>query len=165
MTTWFISDTHFGEQPARRRKLSGLDATSLDALIERNWRERVASDDVVWHLGDIGKNWRLLADLPGVKHLILAHASDRRPAIRNSAIFASIHETHLLPVSSGALFLIHNPDDCPPDVRDNVVHGHHHYDPPRRGHRSVCVDHIGWAPISLDELLQAKSGTQATPCI
>lgn len=153
MTTWLISDTHFGEQPGRRRKSSGMDAEQLDALIRQNWMDRVAADDEIWHVGDIGKNWQTIAGLPGRKHLILAHASDRRAAIRNSGIFASIQDTAQLEYAGKSYFLIHNPDQPREGPLVDVIHGHHHYRPADPGHYSVCVDHWNWAPVRLPDLV------------
>jgi calcineurin-like phosphoesterase family protein len=130
-----------------------MSAEELDALIERNWRERVAPTDVVWHLGDIGANWRRLETLPGIKHLVLAHASDRKAAIRNSGIFASIQDSAVLDYAGRAFFLIHNPDQPREGPLRGVIHGHHHYDAPEIGCISVCVDHLDWAPAEIENLI------------
>jgi calcineurin-like phosphoesterase family protein len=158
MTVWLISDTHFGEQPARRCKASGLSADELDMLIQHNWRTRVAPDDTVWHLGDVGRTWQVLKNLPGTKHLILAHASDRRPAIARAQVFASIQEHATLPTLAGPRFLVHNPDPWAADPRTDIVHGHHHYHPSAPGRRSVCVDHNGWGPVALEEEVVSPVG-------
>ena len=153
MTTWFISDTHFGEQPARRQKAAGLTASELDARILGNWRDEVSDGDEIWHLGDIGKSWRVLLALPGRKHLILAHNSDRRPVIAKSGVFATIQERHRLVANGHTLDLIHNPDDSEPTPGVPLVHGHYHYRAPGPGCVSVCVDHCNWGPVSLDRVL------------
>jgi len=160
MPVWLISDTHFGEQPKRRIKRSGMTAEQLDALIERNWRERISPQDTVWHLGDIGKGWRLLADLPGEKHLILAHAPDRRRAIQDSKIFATTSDAARLRCAAGELLLIHNPDPVCPDEQAIVIHGHHHYDDPLPGRISVCVDHSRWGPVPLEGICERIASWQ-----
>ena len=156
MTIWMISDTHFGEQPARRRKLSGLTADQLDDLIVQNWRQSVGVEDTVWHLGDIGKDWRRLEGLPGVKHLILAHTSDRRASVRDSGIFASIQEYAHLPIGDRSFFLVHNPDQPRFGPAVDVIHGHHHYDIPAPGHFAVCVDHQGWGPSKFEDVIARR---------
>lgn len=156
MTIWMISDTHFGEQPARRCNASGMAPAELDALIVRLWRERVAADDTVWHLGDIGKAWRTLLDLPGEKYLVLAHASDRRAAIAKSDAFISIREQAHLDHNGQSYLLVHDPDPLPDDPTIPVIHGHHHYRSPSPGCWSACVDHIGWGPIAIDALLERE---------
>jgi calcineurin-like phosphoesterase family protein len=132
-----------------------MDGDALDDLIVCNWRERISADDVVWHLGDIGRDWRRLEDLPGRKHLILAHASDRRPAIAKSNVFETIAETATIEHAGRQFFLIHNPDQPRPGPLAGVIHGHHHYDEPAYGHIAVCVDHLSWGPMKLDDLVAA----------
>lgn len=131
-----------------------MTAEQLDALIEHNWRTQVSPGDALWHLGDIGPNWGLLADLADRKHLILAHAAVRPAAIRTSAIFETIAETHRLSSPAGELLLINNPDLVPPGEPAAVVPGHHHYDPAKPGRHPVCVDHTAWAPTDLDALVR-----------
>lgn len=156
MKTWLISDTHFGEQPKRRRAQSGLSGDELDAQIRRNWLAQIGSDDLVWHLGDIGRDWRQLEGLPGTKKLVLAHASDRRPAIKNSGLFSEIVEHVWLEHGGSRHFMVHNPDQPRLGPDTGVIHGHHHYRAPDPGNSSVCVDHHGWAPIELDALLKTR---------
>ena len=77
MTTFFISDTHFGHGGALglyRRPFSSVAAMN-EGMVER-WNETVGPDDVVWHLGDFAIRQRpavvaeLLARLCGHKHLV-----------------------------------------------------------------------------------------------
>lgn len=158
MTTWFIADNHFGKQPLGRVEWSGLTPGELNALIEANWRERVAEEDVVWHPGDIGPDWRRLETLPGVKHLILGNddKKDRqvRTEIEESPIFEAVCNRHRLPVNGGSLFLIHIPTDARREPAKEVIHGHLHHLPSEAGHRSVSVDQIGWTPQSLQDFLR-----------
>lgn len=153
MTIWFIADTHFGEQPKRRQMHSGMSAAELDDTIARRWRERVAESDVVWHLGDVGRDWRRVADLPGIKHLVLGNGDTAPQRMKKSELFASVVPFHRLAVADGSLYLIHIPEDALAQPSHEVVHGHHHHAEPLPGHRSVSVDRTSWGPITLDELL------------
>lgn len=158
MTIWFTADTHFGEQPRTRHKASGLPADALDVLIEQRWRERVADGDTVWHLGDVGKDWQRLADLPGTKHLILGNCDAAPKKMAASPIFASLGQSHRLALpDGGSLYLIHIPEQALDRPANDVVHGHHHHRTPRPGHRSVSVDRIDWGRVSLEELLLRES--------
>lgn len=130
-----------------------MTADELDNLIAANWVSKVKPRDTVWHLGDIGRDWRRLEELPGTKHLVLAHASDRRPAIAKSGIFASIQEQAWIEFKGRSFFLVHNPDQPRAGPGENVIHGHHHYDRPAAGHIAVCVDHTGWGPMAIGELV------------
>ena len=77
MTTFFISDTHFGHGGALglyRRPFSSVAAMN-EGMVER-WNETVGPDDVVWHLGDFAIRQKpevvaeILARLHGHKHLL-----------------------------------------------------------------------------------------------
>ena len=131
-----------------------FEQAAFHAWIERNgnWREQVGPNDTLWHLSETGPRWRLLAALPGRKHLILAHAADRTAAIRNSGIFETIAETHRLSSPAGELLLIHNPGRVLPSEPAAVIHGRHHYDPQSLVANPICVEHTTWAPIDLDVL-------------
>lgn len=149
MTIWFIADTHFGEQPKGRLKASGLSAEELDALIEERWREKIAGGDEVWHLGDVG-DWRRLADLPGVKHLIFGNCDGARKAMRSSPLFASTAVSHRTEIGGRALFLVHNPEHAAKDEEALVVHGHLHAKPSTHSNGwSVSVDRHDWGPVQL----------------
>jgi calcineurin-like phosphoesterase family protein len=80
MTTFFISDTHFGDAPRLRvdkRPFASIE--DMDRAIVERWNEVVAPDDEVWHLGDFAlgpppsRIAELLAGLPGQKHLIVGN--------------------------------------------------------------------------------------------
>src|SRR5215210_2534672 len=75
MTTFFTSDTHFGDPRVLcidRRPFPSIPAHDA-ALVER-WNATVAPEDEVWHLGDFAlgpspaRVVALLADLHGRKH-------------------------------------------------------------------------------------------------
>jgi calcineurin-like phosphoesterase family protein len=54
MTTWWTSDTHFSHANIIRysnRPFGSVD--EMNRALISNWNERVAADDVVWHLGDL----------------------------------------------------------------------------------------------------------------
>ncbi len=157
MTIWFIADTHFGEQPKTRQRLSGMDADTLDALMVEGWRATVADDDVVWHLGDVSRDWERLVDLPGTKHLIFGNTDKARVRMAASPIFASTADRHVLATDAGPLFLIHIPEQAGDAPAGMVVHGHHHHRDPKPCQRSVSVDRSNWAPVALDTLL-AQAG-------
>lgn len=153
MKIWFIADTHFGEQPRGRVKASGLSAEALDALIAERWRERVAPDDQVYHLGDVGTPIGQVRDLPGRKICVLGNGDRSQKAVREAQAFEAVHKQLLLPIADGALFLVHDPRHAPADPGGAIVHGHTHAADPAPGHRSVSVDRTDWAPICLEELL------------
>lgn len=152
MTTWFIADPHFGEQPKGRQRAAALSADELDALIEQRWCERIAADDVVWHLGDVG-DWRRLARLPGVKHLIFGNNDKGRRQTADSGVFASTAGLHRFKADTGIFFLIHDPAHADKAETAPVIHGHLHSLPsPAPGFVSVSVDRHGWSPVRVEEI-------------
>jgi calcineurin-like phosphoesterase family protein len=79
--TWFCSDTHFGH--ARIVALAHrpfADVDEMDAALVRNWNERVGTQDVVYHLGDVVFKARdpaaLLAALHGRIRLVRGNHDD-----------------------------------------------------------------------------------------
>lgn len=80
MAEFFTSDTHFSDPRVLRidrRPFSNL--AEHDAALIRFWKETVSETDTVWHLGDFARNAPpgrardILADLPGIKHLIVGN--------------------------------------------------------------------------------------------
>ena len=56
MTTWFTSDTHFGDHRTLNIwKRPFASVAEMDARLVAEWNARVAPDDVVWHLGDFAR--------------------------------------------------------------------------------------------------------------
>lgn len=87
MTTWIISDTHFGDTGLLGSGLGkGKTARDFDTVAQMNecladnWNDHVAADDTIFHLGDVfaGEGWKLLARLKGQKHLILGNHDNPR---------------------------------------------------------------------------------------
>ena len=83
MTTFFTSDTHFGDMRVLRfdhRPFPTLDAHD-DALVTR-WNAVVGASDTVWHLGDFAlgptpaRAAEILAALSGEKHLLIGNNDD-----------------------------------------------------------------------------------------
>ena len=79
MTTFFISDTHFGHGGALglyRRPFSSVAAMN-EGLVER-WNETVGPDDEVWHLGDFAIRQPAAANRPMRRR----EGQERHPAFR-----------------------------------------------------------------------------------
>ena len=81
MTTFFVSDTHFGHQNIleympERRSLGDTLEEHNEKLVE-NWNSVVTSKDTVWHLGDVvfgpATNHHYLARLNGTKKLVMGN--------------------------------------------------------------------------------------------
>ncbi|HEU4807805.1 MAG TPA: hypothetical protein VFT01_06045, partial [Homoserinimonas sp.] len=54
MTTWWTSDTRFSHvNIIRYSKRPFADVDEMNRALIKKWNDRVAPDDVVWHLGDL----------------------------------------------------------------------------------------------------------------
>jgi calcineurin-like phosphoesterase family protein len=80
MTTYFTSDTHFGDPRVLRIDRRPFpDLATHDAALVENWNAVVEPDDTVWHLGDFAlgpppeRVQALLSALNGQKHLIVGN--------------------------------------------------------------------------------------------
>ena len=80
---WLTSDTHFGHANIIKYCARPFANTEeMDAALIKNWNERVAEDDVVYHLGDfawgtIGYWERIREQLNGHIYLIIGNHDER----------------------------------------------------------------------------------------
>src|ERR1700739_4601029 len=114
MTTFFISDTHFGHGGALgvyRRPFSSVSAMN-EGLVER-WNETVGPDDVVWHLGDFAirqrpammREW--LTRLHGLQHLVTGNNDP--PATAELDGWESVQPYIEITIDGVSLVLCHYP--------------------------------------------------------
>jgi calcineurin-like phosphoesterase family protein len=76
---WFTSDTHFGH--ARIIELSNRpfrDVQHMNEMLVKNWNDKVAPDDHVYHLGDVAlgsfaDSIAYVGRLNGIKHLVVGN--------------------------------------------------------------------------------------------
>ena len=110
MTTFFVSDTHFGHKNIIKycnRPYEDVHQMN-EALIE-NWNSVVQPDDEVWHLGDFcmggtkPKDW--LPRLNGNVHLI---RGNHDPYVEDQG-FASVQEYKELKIKGKRITLLHFP--------------------------------------------------------
>lgn len=170
MTTWFISDTHFGHANIIRycsRPYSSVD--QMDAALVANWNSRVAWDDEVYVVGDFafGPLERVvsyLARLRGRKHLIRGnHDPDAVAHLQDWETSRDIAEIR---VDGVRVVLCHYAMRVWPGIGKGglMLYGHSHGALP--GWRQSCdvgVD-AGWgyAPVTLREIRRKLSGLSET---
>ncbi|MDX7953650.1 metallophosphoesterase [Lichenihabitans sp. Uapishka_5] len=109
MTTFFTSDTHFGDMRILRidkRPFKSL--AEHDAALVANWNALVGPDDTVWHLGDFALGppdaavAALLDGLNGTKHLIVGNNDG--PGTLQAPAWASV--SHYAEITEGDTGLI-----------------------------------------------------------
>jgi len=174
---WLISDTHFGHANILNFKdrdgnlIRGARFSSVEEMNEtmvENWNKTVKPGDIVYHLGDVFfgpkedflKLWKWL---PGSKRLILGNHDDAKFFVKNElvtkvTVWREFHEHGLLlshiPLDPSGLKRYRHGKWGDENAIDLLnVHGHIHQNPsPTEHHRCVCVEHIDYTPINIEEL-------------
>ena len=162
MTTWLISDTHFGH--ANVLNFTIEDGSKLrpgfeniyehDEYLIGQWNKVVGVDDKVYHLGDVGfKNFtamsEILSRLNGTKVLIKGN-HDNFKMSQYAQHFKDVRATHQL----DGLILSHIPiHPYSLDRWKGNIHGHlHHHTIPDIRYFNVSVEQINYTPIAFDEV-------------
>lgn len=159
---FFTSDTHFGS--ARAMTLSRrpfVSTKEMNATLILNWNNKVASDDVVYHLGDFG-NLDILPYLHGKIHLILGNyetdAIKENPklSVELEKRFASVLPHTILTLKDNMpVYLTHKPSECKKDMFNLFGHIHGLRKVSQNG-LNVGVDANHFAPLSEDDVLFFK---------
>jgi calcineurin-like phosphoesterase family protein len=182
MTTWFTSDLHFGHRLVAHLRGHGpsreeADVTAHDLEIADHWRDTVATDDVVWILGDLDLNTRslpLVAALPGRKRLIAGnhdachpmHSAAPSVMKRYLEVFEFVQPFARVKLLGEPVLLSHFPYQGDhteygdrftqyrlPDEGARLLHGHTHSSERWTSTREI---HVGWDAwrrfVSADEL-------------
>ena len=171
---WLISDTHFFHSNILkftdengeliRGKLFDTVEQMNECMLE-NWNSVVKPGDKVYHLGDVmmGSKEDFLKFWPklnGSKRLIVGNHDDIK-WMAQKELFAKIQMWRMF--TEFGLLLSHVPihesglrrgsptDETAPMLLN--IHGHIHQNPsPTENHRCVCVEHINYTPINIEEL-------------
>ena len=169
MATFFTSDTHFGDHRTiniHRRPFRS--ANEMDSILIANWNEVVASNDEVWHLGDVARKPErvaaLLAMLNGRKFLIRGNndpeGSMAAPGSQSVGDYAEI-DVHGL-----RLVLCHYPFRSWNGQHRGAInlHGHSHGRlKPLPRQFDVGVDVRSFRPVTLQQLLSPSAEVHALP--
>lgn len=158
---WLISDTHFGHsgilnffQPDGITKLRPFSTVEeMDDIMVENWNLLVKPHDRVYHLGDVVINRKALktvARLNGKKRLVRGN----HDIFRTKEYIEHFEEIYGVYVMED-MILSHIPL-----ARESItkrfgtnVHGHTHGNSiPDPAYLCVCVEHIGFRPIHIDEV-------------
>ena len=158
MSTFFTSDTHFGDHRVLNlypRPFASV--AEMDAELIRRWNAVVGVQDEVWHLGDFARTARraaeVLPQLNGIKHLIVGN-NDPEPATTSG--WASVAAYAEIDVEGRKLVLCHYPFRSWNRQHRGALdlHGHSHGRlKPLPRQYDVGVDVRGFRPVTLAELL------------
>ncbi len=164
MTTFFTSDTHFGDLRVLRfdhRPFPTLDAHD-EALVTR-WNAVVSASDAVWHLGDFAlgpspeRAAAILDALAGEKHLLIGNNDDA--ATLALAGWASVSSYREITVESRPLVLCHYAFRTWNGMGRGALnlHGHSHAKlSPMPKQYDVGVDAQDFRPVTLTDVLASR---------
>ena len=159
--TFFIADTHFGEDAIRRYENRPFaDAAAMDEALVGNWNRVVSDGDTVIHLGDFavpGSERAVLPRLHGRKLLVRGNHDTADNAFYRSAGFDEVYD---YPILFADFFILSH---APIYVNENMPYanlfGHVHASPLfktfSRQHYCVSVERIGYTPIEFDAVKKA----------
>lgn len=153
MAIHFVADLNFNGESALHAIPYGFpDSAEMTRRICEVWRARVADDDTVWILGNVG-NPVHLGSLPGIKHLVRGPNDPQAWNCLATGRYASVCDMQRLDTAHGTLTLINDPAKA---LEDDalVLHGHTRYAWSRPGHNCVAAHGLGWGPVSLDMLMR-----------
>ena len=163
-----VSDTHFNHENILKfldkdgktfRNFSGTEEMN-ELMIER-WNKVVKEKDKVYHLGDVyfGPNKEaenILRRLNGKKRLVVGnHDSLKDPVLhryfQKIMLWRFFKENKLIlthvPIHQGHI-----------GKADYNVHGHiHEKKSPSELYKCVCVEHINYTPIHIDDIVKLKT--------
>ena len=155
MKFWFTADTHLGHENIIsycRRPFKSL--AHMDRELIRRWNERVAEEDVVYHLGDFafGDPQSHLDQLNGQIILIRGN-HDRRNRV------GSLLESAVIRHGGWDIWMCHEPKAV---YKMNFCgHVHNHWRIQRRGPHTIVnvgVDVWGFRPVDINEISKALGG-------
>lgn len=159
---FFTSDTHFGSSRAMKFSCRPfITVKQMDASLILNWNNEVASDDIVYHLGDFG-DLNIRPYLHGKIHFILGNYEN--DALKENAdleqqlkkCFADVLPHNTLTLKNGEqVYLTHKPSECKHDMFNLFGHIHGLRKVSTNG-LNVGVDANHFRPISEDDVLFFK---------
>ena len=158
--TFFIADTHFGEDNIRRYENRPLEtAEEMDVSLIKNWNSVISNDDEVYVLGDFGgdkKEADILSKLNGKKYLVKGNHDIHSNEYNRNAGFAEVYDMPVL--YKGFWILSHDAIYVNSNMPYANLFGHVHNIPIVKDYSSqhfcVSVERIDYTPISFDEIVQ-----------
>lgn len=160
---FFTSDTHFSSERAMSLSRRPFETVKeMDSALILNWNNIVASDDVVYHLGDFG-DLNIRPYLHGKIHFILGNYETdglkENPALQNGLekCFESVLPHDILTLKNGEqVYLTHKPSECKKDMFNLFGHIHGLRKISING-LNVGVDANHFRPLSEDDVLFFKN--------
>lgn len=158
--TFFIADTHFGEDNIRRYENRPFqNANEMDLMLIKNWNSVVSDSDDVYVLGDFGASGneeKVLSELRGVKYLVKGNHDTMSNEYYRNAGFKEVYDLPVL--FKGFWILSHDAIYINTNMPYANLFGHVHNNPIIKDyspqHYCVSVERINYTPILFDEIVK-----------
>ena len=156
MSTFFIADTHFGDDSIRRYENRPFEnVAEMDKALIENWNKTVSKEDTVFFIGDVGDE-NVLPKLNG-KIILIRGNHDLLPAEEYRKL--GVSEVYDLPVVYKEFWILsHEPMYVNRNAPYANIFGHIHDNPQYKtvSERSFCVsaERISYTPVSFAEIMR-----------
>lgn len=158
MNTYFIADTHFGDDNIRRYENRPFEtAAKMDEVLISKWNIIVSENDEVYILGDFGADGyekEILSELKGTKYLIKGNHDVKSNEYYRNAGFKEVYDMPAL--YKNFWILSHEAIYVNSNMPYANLFGHVHNNPIIKDYSSqhfcVSVERIDYAPISFEEI-------------
>lgn len=156
MKLWFTSDTHFGhERTLELSKRPFGSVAEMDKQIINNWNSVISTEDIVYHLGDVGELHRLSELNANHIKLVLGNYEheinilDSHNQLDNRVEI--IQSNSLIEIDGITFRLVHKPEDALPGYF--CLFGHiHKLQMVKRNGLGVGVDAHHFMPIDSETI-------------
>ena len=164
--TFFIADTHFGDEAIIRYENRPFqDIQVMECQLVKNWNEVVRPEDRIFVLGDFAKGDKAELTRPcrclnGKKTLVLGNHDTQTPEWYRECGF---DEASAWPIIfEGFWILSHEPlyvnENMPYANIYGHVHGNSIYKDFSRQSMCVCVERIGYRPVTFEDIRRKVLG-------
>lgn len=160
MQTFFIADTHFGDDNIRRYENRPYESVSeMDRAMIENWNKTVNKNDEIYVLGDFGADGYerdILSRLNGVKYLIKGNHDTNTNDFYREVGFKEVYD---LPVLYKNFWILsHDAIYVNRNMPYANLFGHVHNNPIIKDYSSqhfcVSIERISYTPISFEEIVK-----------
>lgn len=158
MKTFFIADTHFGDDAILRYENRPFASVrEMDRTMIERWNAVVGEEDAVYVLGDFGADGsetQTLCVLNGVKYLVKGNHDNKSNAEYRAFGFAEVYDHPIL--LDSFWILSHDAVYVNTNMPYANLFGHVHASPIVKDfsaqHFCVSVERIGYAPVAFEQI-------------
>lgn len=160
MQTFFVADTHFGDDNIRRYENRPYESVAkMDRAMIENWNKTVNENDEIYVLGDFGADGyekEILSKLNGVKYLVKGNHDTNTNNYYRQAGFIEVYD---LPVLYKNFWILsHDAIYVNRNMPYANLFGHVHNNPIIKDYSSqhfcISVERISYTPISFEDIVK-----------